>query len=153
MLLLGIFLSETILLLRVWSFWGRTKKITIFLCILGTLEFTSAIVSYALSHFNFLSLNSLSTDISGCHSTSANALAFVDYILLMSLDTIILILTIIQCLRDSELRFPLLNHPSALITLFIREGVISFFFLFTSTLIKLILILTVPEIRSSMFGF
>ncbi|KAF4589934.1 hypothetical protein EYR38_009229 [Pleurotus pulmonarius] len=153
MLLLGIFLSETILLLRVWSFWGRTKKITIFLCILGTLEFTSAIVSYALSHFNFLSLNSLSTDISGCHSTSANALAFVDYILLMSLDTIILILTIIRCLRDSELRFPLLNHPSALITLFIREGVISFFFLFTSTLINLILILTddAQEINGSDF--
>ncbi len=97
-------LGTVIMLLRVWLFWGRTKKITIFLCASSVIVFIPG-ATYVLSHHDCRSLrakcfpsaadsnvlvfsldvNSLPTDLLGCHSTGA--LVSVDYALTMFYDT------------------------------------------------------------------
>ncbi|KAF4584653.1 hypothetical protein EYR38_001882 [Pleurotus pulmonarius] len=128
MFLVGIAVAEIIMIMRVWSLWGRTRFMTIFLSILTVATLIAGVTVLGVSResLTFVSMRDIAPNISGCYPLGSNGAMSVDYAILMGFEAITLTLTLVKCIRHCSH----LINPTSLIDLFIRDGVIYFVGLF-----------------------
>ncbi|KAF7367174.1 hypothetical protein MSAN_00977300 [Mycena sanguinolenta] len=129
---LGIYLSETILMLRTWALWG-------------TQEVGLHIINDPWNLVTELEIRSLlyvPTTGVGCTLGKAGAIIIVAYILLLLLETSIVILTAIQAFR--HLRY---SREPWLIQLY-RDGIVFYVYLLVISLANIL----VPILAPSMFS-
>ncbi|KAF9490421.1 hypothetical protein BDN71DRAFT_191879 [Pleurotus eryngii] len=143
MFLIGIAVAEIIMIMRVWSLWGGTRFMTIFLSMLTIATLIAGVTVLGLSRMSltFVSMRGIAPNMSGCYPLGSNGAMSVDYAILMGFEAITLTLTLVRCIRHSRLRSSHLINPSSLIDLFIRDGVIYFVGLFAISFINVIMLM------------
>ncbi|KAL4258080.1 hypothetical protein AB1N83_009384 [Pleurotus pulmonarius] len=130
----GISIAEAIMMMRVWAFWGGSRFMTTFL---SSLWVASVVAVVAVLKQSLISApnQDIVPRMPGCHSLDTTH-GFIIFAVLMSLEAVILALTMIQCLRHSRVRVSHMIRPSSLYDLFIRDGVIYFVCLFAASLLN-----------------
>ncbi|GLB45728.1 hypothetical protein LshimejAT787_2600610 [Lyophyllum shimeji] len=135
---LGIAFSEAIMILRTYALWGNNRKILIFL-----LTYLGVIAGPVLVILTFF-LRSLRygepplPTITGCYPTEGSIILFADFVLLISLETIIMALTLwigIKRFRHS--------HNRLVYTLY-RDGIFFFVYLFLISAGNIIVLVAGP---------
>ncbi|KAF4605849.1 hypothetical protein EYR40_004639 [Pleurotus pulmonarius] len=138
MFLVGIAVAEIIMIMRVWSLWGRTRFMTIFLSILTVATLIAGVTVLGVSResLTFVSMRDIAPNISGCYPLGSNGAMSVDYAILMGFEANIVSSLLSRPLPTqiphykAQLRGSHLINPTSLIDLFIRDGVIYFVGLF-----------------------
>ncbi|KAJ7346214.1 hypothetical protein DFH08DRAFT_961659 [Mycena albidolilacea] len=137
LLVLGIFLSEVILMLRTWALWDRRRMVLIWLIILGTCTLVASIVTTQLE---LESLDYITTTGVGCTLAKASSIIIFSYLSVTILET--MVLTAVRAYRD--LRYSRLPW---LIQLY-RDGILFFIYLLMISLANIL----VPILAPSMFS-
>ncbi|KAF8508342.1 hypothetical protein BU17DRAFT_70830 [Hysterangium stoloniferum] len=124
MVIAGIIVAEFVLVFRTWAVWGKNSKVGISLLCVGLLM---AALSGYFAHHSF-SLTTFGPSPIGVDYvcwivTPAGNIIFLDYILLVIFETIILILTILKCLQHLRI------SKSRLIVILYRDGVLYYMYL------------------------
>ncbi|KAJ6602557.1 hypothetical protein DFH09DRAFT_449725 [Mycena vulgaris] len=94
---LGIMLSEGILMLRTYAIWERKRSVLIFLCGLAACAFLPMVV---FVHLETRTLEYVATDGLGCALSHAGSILIFGYLSIMISETAIAILTAIKAYRD-----------------------------------------------------
>ncbi|KAJ6450794.1 hypothetical protein C8R45DRAFT_1042794 [Mycena sanguinolenta] len=136
---LGIFLSEVILMLRTWALWERSRSVLVWLIILGA---CALIPTIAVTELEIRSLLYIPTTGVGCTVGKARAIIIVAYILVLLLETTIVILTAVKAFR--HLRY---SREPWLIRLY-RDGMMFYVCLLLISLANIL----VPILAPSMFS-
>ncbi|KAF9488419.1 hypothetical protein BDN71DRAFT_1457400 [Pleurotus eryngii] len=123
--------------MRVWSLWGSTRFMAIVLSGLWVASVV-AVSTTARDTFTFVPVQNF-THISGCYRLGSSN-GFLSYAVLMGFEAVILTLTLVKCLKHSQLRSSQLFYPSSLFELFIRDGVIYFVGVLVASSINVVLL-------------
>lgn len=135
---LGIAFSEAIMIIRTYALWGNNRKILIFL-----LTFLGLIAAPVLVILTFF-LRSLKygepplPTVTGCYPTEGSIILFADFVLLISLETVIMALTLwigVKRFRHS--------HNRLVYTLY-RDGIFFFVYLFLISAGNIIVLVAGP---------
>ncbi|KAJ7739819.1 hypothetical protein B0H16DRAFT_1567942 [Mycena metata] len=94
---LGIMLSEGILMLRTYAIWERKRSVLYFLCGLALCSFVPIVVIVQLEA---ASLHYIQSDVLGCTLSHAGHVIIFGYMILMISETAIAVLTAIKAYRD-----------------------------------------------------
>ncbi|KAJ7348802.1 hypothetical protein DFH08DRAFT_863526, partial [Mycena albidolilacea] len=94
--ILGVFLSEVILVLRTWAFWDRRRTLLIWLIILTTCTLVASIVTTQLE---LKSLHYIPTTGVGCTLAKAGSIIIFAYLSIIILKTTIVVLTAVKVSR------------------------------------------------------
>ncbi|KAF9467939.1 hypothetical protein BDZ94DRAFT_1248102 [Collybia nuda] len=136
---IGIAAAEAIVGLRTYALWGNNRRILIILSISYTITFiTSAVILITFLRSLRYGDPPLPT-VGGCYQVDGSKVLFVDYALLILMETLIMVLTIwvgIKRFRHSH------NH---LITVLYRDGIFYFVYLFLVSAANVIVILAGPD--------
>ncbi|KAF7305600.1 hypothetical protein HMN09_00813200 [Mycena chlorophos] len=138
MSLIGICISEGILLLRTYAIWGRSRTVLIILCAVWACTVIPALV---VTQIELASLVYVPADGVGCELAQAGSIIIFAYILLMLSETTIVILTALRAYRD--LRNQNL-HRGWLIQLY-KDGLFFYFYLLAISIANVLVPILGPE--------
>ncbi|KAJ7119415.1 hypothetical protein C8R44DRAFT_788018 [Mycena epipterygia] len=94
---LGIMLSEVILMLRTYAIWERKRSVLVFLCSLALAAFIPMAV---FVYLETRTLHYAATDGLGCLLSDAGSILLFGYLMIMISETAIAVLTAIKAYRD-----------------------------------------------------
>ncbi|KAJ6578093.1 hypothetical protein B0H19DRAFT_1253375 [Mycena capillaripes] len=137
--LLGILVSEVILMLRTFALWERKRAVSISFMIL---TICTAVPIIALVQLELESLEYVSTADLGCTLAKASSIIIFAYILLMISETVIVILTAVKAYRDLRR-----SRQPWLVQLY-RDGMLFYVYLFGISIANIL----VPILAPSMFS-
>ncbi|CAL1700259.1 unnamed protein product [Somion occarium] len=139
-LLIGIIVSEMILVIRTWAIWGRSKAIGITLTVCAVLACGSVLYveKSFLDSLRFFTYPSRAT--AGCLITTQNSIVAVSFIVVIIFETFLLILTSIKGIQHYRLA-----NNRGLTSVLYRDGILFYVYLFCTSMANFIVILAVPR--------
>ncbi|KAJ7801038.1 hypothetical protein B0H14DRAFT_2897205 [Mycena olivaceomarginata] len=140
---LGVFLSEVILVLRTWAFWDRRRTLLIWLIILTTCTLVATIVTTQLE---LKSLHYIPTTGVGCTLAKAGSIIIFAYLSIIILETTIVVLTAVKAYR-------VLRHSRQpwLVQLY-RDGMLFYIYLLMISLANILVPILAPSMLSNWFS-
>ncbi|KAF7360883.1 hypothetical protein MSAN_01118000 [Mycena sanguinolenta] len=143
--IVGIFLSEVILMLRTWALWGRRRSLLIGLIILAICTLIPIIVITELEIKSLIDISPFG--LAGCSWLgNAKSIIIFSYVLIMILESTIVILTALKAYRD--LRYSRLPW---LVQLY-RDGMLFYVYLLMISLANVLVIALAPPLFSWLFS-
>jgi len=140
MIMWGIVIAELVLVFRTWAIWGRNSKLAVgLLLLLCVLAIPTAFFAYGgLVHIEFGP--SPSQDLESCWMTkNPNKVLFIDYIMIVIFESIILGLTVYKGIPDFR------NSTSNLVVTLYRDGVLYYMYLIAFSLVNIIVLAVAPK--------
>ncbi|KAI5122261.1 hypothetical protein M0805_007125 [Coniferiporia weirii] len=135
LIVVGIFISELILMMRTYAFWGARRLILIILVTLGLAVFVPAIVAVQIE----VSSYAYRADSTGCTKTKASSpIIFVAFLLLIICETTIVILTLIVVRRDHR------RTRSPLVQQMYKDGLLYYIYLISFSIVNLLIAVAAP---------
>ncbi|EDQ98732.1 uncharacterized protein LACBIDRAFT_296795 [Laccaria bicolor S238N-H82] len=135
LMIFGFILSEVILTLRVWAVWKRDRHMGVFLISLITLTTVAEIYVMRI----FLRDLQFSTKpypkFVGCFLTSANHILYLDWVVFMIYDAIILVLMIIPGMASYRRGGSVDLHH-----VIYRDGIIMYIYLFALSIVNVVVV-------------
>ncbi|KAI5122260.1 hypothetical protein M0805_007124 [Coniferiporia weirii] len=135
LIVIGNIISELILMLRTYAFWGGGRRILIILVILGLVVFVPVIVVTQIETVSY----DFRADSAGCVSTgTTSSIIFVAFLLLIICETSIVILTLIVVRRDHQ------QTQSALVKQMYRDSLLYYLCLISFSVVNLSIAVAAP---------
>ncbi|KZT30325.1 hypothetical protein NEOLEDRAFT_325412 [Neolentinus lepideus HHB14362 ss-1] len=133
LIVIGTLISEYILCLRTYALWERRRSIGIALSIIYSGLFAAGIGIISIEAQSLHYEDPPLPDIPGCFMRSASSIVFIDYILILIAETIMVTLTIAKAVKH-------LRHTrSPLVVTLYRDGILFYFILLTVTIANVII--------------
>ncbi|CAA7263750.1 unnamed protein product [Cyclocybe aegerita] len=135
LMFVGLATSELILALRVWAVWNQSAIVTILLPIL----FAACWLPHIPILYFFLNSYKFAVPppppLFGCVAVAASEIVFVNWVLLLLWDTLVLLLMLIPAFHAYSL-----NGTSALYYIIYTEGILYYFCIFAMSTINIVLL-------------
>ncbi|KAL4244104.1 hypothetical protein ABKN59_010731 [Abortiporus biennis] len=140
--LFGIVITEIVLIMRTWALWGENKWIPISLGSLGVIALAGAcfVVEIFLRTITFIFVDDLSPLLRGCFVSGGSKLVYVDFIILIIFETVVLSLTLYIGFKNYRENL----YNSSLVTSLFRDGILYYLYLFLFSIVNVIVPLTAP---------
>ncbi|EJD38841.1 hypothetical protein AURDEDRAFT_172160 [Auricularia subglabra TFB-10046 SS5] len=156
-LLFGVTVSEMVLILRTWAIWGARRNTLLLLCalLLGVTAVNSYIVAYYINHTTSQSiLHSRASSnpyisviraagyipgVTGCVLVASTHKVGIAWMTVTVFEFVIVVMTMIKGLEHYK------TSASSLFPSLYRDGILYFVFLFTISLVNMIVIYTAPD--------
>ncbi|KAF7334650.1 hypothetical protein MVEN_02295500 [Mycena venus] len=132
---MGIFLSEVILMLRTFAIWERKGIVFVLLTFLAA---STAVSTVAFTQLELASLEYVPTTGVGCKLAKASSVIIFAYSILMISETTIVILTAVKAYRDLRR-----SRQPWLVQLY-RDGILFYFYLLSISLANILVPLLAP---------
>jgi len=141
MFLWGIGIAELILIIRTWAIWGRDKRIGLGLCagFLSLWIVNSYFLNKFLTSLQFEPAQAISPSLKGCLPIAGGNVLFIDFVLLMVFETIVLGLTVVKMVHTSR------RSTSPIMRSLYRDGIFFYIYLFAISLVNVVVLLTTPR--------
>ncbi|TFK70884.1 hypothetical protein BDN72DRAFT_838415 [Pluteus cervinus] len=136
MFTIGTFISETILALRVWSVWGNTRKMAIFLILFYIFIILFALVPMAYV-FHTVTIQTLPYPRLSCIVTGDKyvySLCWFAFALCNSVMLILMIIPAMQC------------RQSCLLKVVYRDGITYYIYMTALSIVNIVIVLAAPEV-------
>ncbi|KAJ6518199.1 hypothetical protein C8R47DRAFT_1232260 [Mycena vitilis] len=136
---IGVLISEVVLMLRTFAIWERKRAVVVSLSVLA---FCLAIPMFVVGQLELDSLVYFSRG-QGCELAKASPIILLAYVMLMVLETTIFVLTVIKAYRDlRRTRQPWIRQ-------FYRDGILFYVYLLAMSLANLVVpIISPPEYKN-----
>ncbi|KIJ93056.1 hypothetical protein K443DRAFT_684823 [Laccaria amethystina LaAM-08-1] len=135
LMIFGFILSEAILTLRVWAVWKRDLRLGVFLLFLITLTTVAEIyVTRTFLHDLQFSIKPY-PEFVGCFLTSANRIVYLDWVVLMIYEAVILVLMIIPGIASYRRGENVNLHH-----VIYRDGIIMYIYLFALSIVNVVVV-------------
>ncbi|CAL1700258.1 unnamed protein product [Somion occarium] len=146
-LLIGIIVSEMILVIRTWAIWGRSKAIGITLTVCAVLACGSVLYveKSFLDSLRFFTYPSRAT--AGCLITTQNSIVAVSFIVVIIFETSLFISPSRSSsyFNINQRNSTLLANNRGLTSVLYRDGILFYVYLFCTSMANFIVILAVPR--------
>lgn len=141
MFLWGIGIAELILIIRTWAIWGRDARIGLglFAGFIGLWIANSYFLNEFLTSLKFLPAQSISPFLQGCLPVAGGNVLYIDFVLLMVFETIVLALTVIKMVYSFR------KSTSPVVISLYRDGILFYIYLFAISLVNVVVLLTTPR--------
>jgi len=138
-ILFGIIVAEVILTLRVWVLWERNRKVGLYLLGISIATTSGGVVSCVLfgSNFNYVAVDTLSPNLSGCFFMSGKTDVLWAFVALIVQQTFIFVMTLVHGIQNFRA-----SYSTSLLRTFYMDGVIYYLALQTLSVINLVVITT-----------
>ncbi|KAJ7457008.1 hypothetical protein FB451DRAFT_1372703 [Mycena latifolia] len=134
---LGIALSEIILMMRTYALYGRPKLLLVFYMIVWIV--LVAVNAWALTQWSVQASPSAS---SACFMQSSSGVGLVGYVSLLSVETVVVILTVLKGIQTFSVSRPGQHTP--LLTGFYRDGILFYLSILPMTILAIAVVLLAP---------
>ncbi|EKM50592.1 uncharacterized protein PHACADRAFT_263959 [Phanerochaete carnosa HHB-10118-sp] len=141
MFLWGIGIAELILIIRTWAIWGRDKRIGLGLSagFLSLWIVNSYFLNKFLNSLRFEPAQAIAPSLQGCLPVAGGNVLFIDFVLLMVFETVVLGLTVFKMVHTSR------RSTSPLVRSLYRDGIFFYLYLFAISLVNVVVLLTTPR--------
>ncbi|KLO17484.1 hypothetical protein SCHPADRAFT_163604 [Schizopora paradoxa] len=130
---LGIVVAEAVLLMRTYAIWGQSRKILYILLLLATIMIPCAVVlEFDLSTLEFP--RSPFPTIVPCISSGGKSILYIDYALVLGLESVVIVLTIWVGVKQWRKEF------NPLTTILYRDAIIFASILFAASIVNVTLL-------------
>lgn len=136
-IVIGIIISEIVLLLRTYALWERKRSILIILCVSGAVTYIPAVV---ITNLELRSLKYVPTTRPGCQVGTASSIIIFAYILLMLSETVIVVLTVIRA------RQYLRHSTSPWVIQLYQDGMLFYAYLLSISIANILVPILAPRI-------
>lgn len=136
----GIGAAEAILILRTWAIWGRDKRVGISLAVLFLLLWVvnCYFMSTFLKSLRLAPGHAIAPFQNGCLPVGGNNILYVEFVVLMAFETLVLALTLLKGIQSLRRR----NSP-LMVSLY-RDGILFYIYLFVVSVSNVVVLLTAP---------
>ncbi|EJD03637.1 uncharacterized protein FOMMEDRAFT_166989 [Fomitiporia mediterranea MF3/22] len=138
MSLAGITVAEIIMMMRVYAIWGAKKEVLAFLVILNVGIIVSTIVILQKSLQSLVFIPSPFPTLAPCILTSADTTVYIDFVLVMVAEFVVIVMTVWKCFADWK------ENRSLLMKALFEDGLQYFICLFVVSLANLLVLKTAP---------
>ncbi|GJE99945.1 hypothetical protein PsYK624_162210 [Phanerochaete sordida] len=141
MFLWGIGIAELILIIRTWAIWGRDIRIGLGLSagFIGLWSVNSYFLNKFLTSLKFEPAQAISPSLRGCLPVAGGNLLYIDFVLLMVFETIVLGLTVVKMVYSFR------KSTSPVVVSLYRDGVLFYIYLFAISLVNVVVLKTTPR--------
>ncbi|KAH7907448.1 hypothetical protein BJ138DRAFT_1160132 [Hygrophoropsis aurantiaca] len=146
MYVIGMAVAETLLVIRTWAVWGRSRKVAIFLIVHAVV--TLSVVCYSTSVYVDSLVFSYMPLFSGCFGIQASKISYVNWSLFMVAESVYLGMMLGKA-------YPLYKQGrdlSGLYRMLLKDGIAFYIVLFTLSAINLVVVLTQAGILSTILS-
>ncbi|KAL5480240.1 hypothetical protein ACEPAI_1510 [Sanghuangporus weigelae] len=136
----GFVIAQFILSMRTWAIWARRKWVTILLAtlLLGALGVDVFVLHRYLGGVSYSPLGPFESVFQGCLLHFDNRFVFIDFVLVMIIESIMLVLLVVKALEYFK------HSRSTLMVRMFKDGVIYFIFILITSIANVIVIIAAP---------
>ncbi|KAF7291319.1 hypothetical protein MIND_01276200 [Mycena indigotica] len=138
MSLIGVCISEAILMLRTYAIWGRSRSVMIILCVVWV---ATVIPGLIITQFELTTLIYTPTANVGCNLVQAGTIIIYAYVLLMISETAVVVLTALRAYRDLRNR----SLHRSWITQLYKDGMLFYIYLLAISIANVLVPILGPE--------